>query len=178
MRRMGWLLLAWEDFFSFLFACLVEGNKKRGKRFFEGSTEKCENKAISWIKWDVTGGRTVVYRAALWLLLLAPKKKGKKRGWSADGKDENYISKIRGWNGWCSYRRSPLCLCLFGVEGENVCANTRASLSSEQAIIGTWEIGESVDRSRGRGRRLRWDDGECDERMLSRTREGRICSAI
>jgi hypothetical protein len=101
-------------------------NGKKGKE----SRKKCENKAISWIKWDVTGGKTVLY--ALTLSRFLPLSM---EGWKKKRREENYIFEIRGWNGWCSY---------LGVV-ENVCKYTKAKrLSSEQAIIGTWEIGESL----------------------------------
>lgn len=55
-----------------------ENNNKKEKRFFsrdrhgesekkgKRNQEKCENKAISWIKWDVTGGKTLLCMLQHW----------------------------------------------------------------------------------------------------------------
>ena len=98
----------------------------------EKNQEKCENKAISWIKWDVTGGKTVMYASMLNRVDVEGKK----------GEQNEWGEKI-------TFSRS-------GVEMDDVhifdegkkCVQTAVFLSlyssflSEQAIIGTWEIEE------------------------------------
>lgn len=114
----------------FLICRTRNGNNKRAKRFSrvrqaEGekkgrNQEKCENKAISWIKWDVTRGKTLMYSCVERKTRIV---KGSKRNFrDQELKWMMFISRCR-WK----------CVQIF----QGKC------LLSEQAIIGTWEIGES-----------------------------------
>lgn len=121
----GWRKNKKEKRFSkgFFFVFDISEARREAKRR-EKNQEKCENKAISWIKWDVTGGKTVMYAFALsrsfavFFFCYPEEAAAKKRvNDVVEVKKENYISKIRGWNGWCSYLGAvrPLFFC-WGVD--------------------------------------------------------------
>lgn len=105
-----------EDFFWALlgFVCVVVGGMKSfsfGLR--NENQEKCENKAISWIKWDVTGGNLSTFLWCARFLILEHQycialkewKKGRKcrlRGWK-NMDDDAHISGTWMWCCVCAW---------------------------------------------------------------------------